>query len=719
MAERLARIDQDSDPSSMAYLSDRVVEQLTKVIRNTTNAAELVNLQFVLAKQQTQSGRPDAALNTYLEMDRGLAASGVGLNDAGRLEVRVRKAIAFLRLGEQENCIGQHTAESCLFPLSAAARHKLPRGSRGAITLFEEQLRELPNDLSSRWLLNIAYMTLGEYPAKVPSQWLIPPSVFASEYSLPRFPDIAASLDLDVHDLAGGVIVDDFDNDGFLDIVASSWALTGQIRYFRNNGDGTFVDRTSEGGLVGVTSGLTIQQTDYNNDGHIDIWIPRGAWLAKAGRIPASLIRNNGDGTFTDVTEEAGLLRAHPTQACRWFDYDLDGHLDLFIGNESMDPNDPDWCELFHNNGNGTFTECAKASGIAVARFVKGVACADYDHDGYPDLYLSVRNGPNILLHNDGPDVLPPLKANSWKFSEVTRVAGVAEPMFSFATWFFDYDNDGWEDLVCSGYGINNVGDIAADYLKLPSKAAFPKVYRNNRDGTFKDVTVEVGMKRVCHTMGCNYGDLDNDGWLDFYLATGDPDFSTLIPNRMFRNDGGKRFQEVTTATGTGHLQKGHGVAFADLDNDGDQDVYVAMGGAFTGDKARNSLFLNPGTTNHWLRLKLVGTHANRPAIGARLRVDLKTPGGLRSIHRTISSGGSFGSNPFRQEIGLGDATEVVSVEILWPGNPKPQVMRGFGVDQSYELREGTPEPVSQPARGIRFAATPSTPASAQLRAGN
>src|SRR5262249_28575698 len=178
----------------------------------------------------------------------------------------------------------------------------------GAIAVLTEQLHESPQDLSARWLLNLAHMTLGEYPDKVPTQWLIPPKVFASEYDLPRFPDVAGQLGLDVDDLAGGCILDDFDNDGFIDIVASSWGFNGQLRYFHNDGNGRFTERTGEAGLLGLTGGLNIQQTDYNNDGWLDIWILRGAWLGKEGRIPNSLLRNNGDGTFTDVTEEAGLL---------------------------------------------------------------------------------------------------------------------------------------------------------------------------------------------------------------------------------------------------------------------------------------------------------------------------------------------------------------------------------------------------------------------------
>jgi hypothetical protein len=409
--------------------------------------------------------------------------------------------------------------------------------------------------------------------------------------------------------------------------------------------------------------------------------------------MPNSLLRNNGDGTFTDVTEEAGLLSYHPTQTSRWFDYDGDGWLDLFIGNESMDPQDPDWCELYHNNRDGTFRECAEESGIRVARFVKGVACADYDNDGRPDLFLSVRNGLNLLLRNDGPAGESSSGHAVWRFTDVTERSGLADdPVSGFGTLFFDYDNDGWEDLVVFGYHLpNGVGDVAADYLGLPNPGAKTRLYRNNRDGTFENVTRQARLERICHTMGHNFGDLDNDGWLDLYCATGDPDLRLLIPNRMFRNAAGRHFQEVTTATGTGHLQKGHGVGFADLDDDGDQDIYVTLGGAFAGDSARNALFLNPISAHRWLKLRLVGVHANRPAIGARLRVTVRTPEGTREIHRTVSSGGSFGSNPLRQEIGLGDTTGIVGVSVRWPGSGTLQEVTGLELDHAYEIREGDP----------------------------
>lgn len=688
MAERLASLYAHPQPSSMEFLNDQAVRALEARLTNTASMGELLKTEFQLSLQQMNAGHPDDALNTLAKMELAGVQGGGKFDDRTARQIRARRGMAYLRLGEQENCLLNDNSDSCLFPLSPNARHLLPRGSRGALREFTSLLQEDPQDLASRWLLNLAHMTLGEYPDQVDPRFLIPPRGFASEFPLPRFINVSKGLGLDVNDLAGGVIIDDFNNDGLLDVVISAWDARGQLRYFKNQGDGSFLEQTSEAGLVGEVGALNIQQTDYNNDGWLDIWLLRGAWNGPGGRLPKSLLRNNGDGTFTDVTVEAGLLSLHPTQASRWFDYDGDGWLDLFIGHESTDPADPDPCQLFHNNRDGTFTECAAACGIQIADFVKAVACADYDNDGRPDLFLSLRRaGPMILLHNDGPDA-----HGNWHFSNVIQSAGIATREPGFAAFFFDYDNDGWEDLIQFGYLLpHGVSDVAADYLGMPNAAAKPRVYHNLRNGTFEDVTAGVHLQRICHSMSANFGDLDNDGWLDFYCGTGDPDFRTLIPKRMFRNAGGKFFQDVTTATGTGHIQKGHGIAFADLDDDGDQDVYISLGGAYSGDVARNALFLNPGNTNHWIKLRLVGIKANRAAVGARVRLSVRTPDGLREIHRVVSSGGSFGSNPFRLEIGLGNATGIESVEIRWPGSDAEQTLHGLDLDHFYEVREGEP----------------------------
>jgi hypothetical protein len=418
----------------------------------------------------------------------------------------------------------------------------------------------------------------------------------------------------------------------------------------------------------------------------------------QSGHHPNSLLKNRGDGTFEDVTETAGLLSFHPTQTATWFDFDGDGWLDVFIGNESL-PNDPHPCELFHNNRDGTFTEIAAASGLSVYQYIKGVNSGDFDNDGRPDLYLSNRTGQNRLFRNDGPRE----DGRGWKFSDVSAIAKITEPKASFPTWFFDFDNDGWLDIFVAGYNIREVGDVAADYLGLPHKAERARLFKNNRDGTFRDVTSAYGLHKVLHAMGANFGDLDNDGWLDFYLGTGDPGFGTLIPNRMFRNENGKFFQDVTTSGGFGHIQKGHGISFADLDHDGDQDVYAVMGGAYSGDNYRNALFQNPGHGNRWLKIKLEGVRSNRAAIGARIRVLLQTAEGDRELHRTVGTGASFGANPLRLEIGLGKALAIKKVEIYWPVTAQFQVIENLAIDHFYKIREGDPVPVHIPLTSFQL----------------
>ncbi len=191
--------------------------------------------------------------------------------------------------------------------------------------------------------------------------------------------------------------------------------------------------------------------------------------------------------------------------------------------------------------------------------------------------------------------------------------------------------------------------------------------------------------------MALNFGDFDNDGWLDFLAGTGDPDFSTVIPNRAFRNDEGKRFQDVSTSGGLGHLQKGHAISFADIDNDGDQDILEVIGGAYTDDTYRTLLLKNPGHGNHWLTLKLEGRKSNRSALGARIKVNLQTGKEPRAVYKTVSSGASFGASPLRQEIGLGQAKAIESVEIFWPTTGQTQTLRGIEMDRFYSVREGEP----------------------------
>ena len=230
------------------------------------------------------------------------------------------------------------------------------------------------------------------------------------------------------------------------------------------------------------------------------------------------------------------------------------------------------------------------------------------------------------------------------------------------------------------------------------------KLYRNNGNGTFSDVAQEMGLNTIIYGMGNNFGDLDNDGWLDLYFGTGKPDLRALIPNRVFHNRAGKRFDDISM-NGFSHIQKGHAVAFADIDNDGDQDIYVVVGGAFDGDLGNNILYINPGNTNKWVTLFLEGVTSNRDAIGARIKVMvLQRDGKRRNIYATVGTGGSFGSSSLRQEIGLGDATQIVSVEVQWPKPGIPNtVYLDVPMNTAIKLKEGANKPEIIPLKPFQI----------------
>ena len=691
MIERLHVLAAKRTGDTDKFFPGRAVADLSAKLAMARTAKDSLPLRIPYAQALLNDGESEAALEQITLFGGEVAKTGASMDNRQIADLLELKALCELRIGEQRNCLANHNADSCLLPLAGGAIHVDQTGSRAAIATLKQVLDRAPSPYAV-WLLNIAYMTVGEYPANVPARWVLPEKVLASDYPLPRFRDVAGPLGLAVDDLSGGLVMDDFDLDGDLDIMASAWGPYGQLRYFTNDGGGTFTQRTESAGLMGLTGGLNMIHGDYNNDGLVDVLVLRGAWRGEEGRIPNSLLRNNGDNTFTDVTVEAGMLGDHPTQTATWFDYDGDGWLDVFIGNESVPGSGAtDPCQLFRNNGDGTFSDLARDSGVDIVDWVKAVTSGDFNNDGRPDLYVSSLTGDNRLLRNDGP-IDPGSPARGHRFTDVAAAAGVTGPTKSFPCWFFDYDNDGWLDLFVTGYSIRNAGDVLADMLGAKNGGEKARLYRNRGDGTFADVSAEVGLDRVLHTMGSNYGDLDNDGWLDFYLGTGDPNLGTIIPNLMFRNDAGRAFQDVTTAGGFGQLQKGHAIAFGDLNQDGAQDVYSVVGGAFAGDHYPNQLFANPGNGNHWLKLRLIGREANRIGLGARIKVTVETPGASRQIHRVATSGGSFGSGPITlTPIGLGDATAITSVEIGWPGSDRVQVIDGLQRDQTYEITEGSP----------------------------
>ncbi|MEQ8766922.1 MAG: CRTAC1 family protein [Planctomycetota bacterium] len=637
---------------------------------------------------------------------------------------RFQLAVAYLRLGETQNCCERNTAESCIVPIRGGGLHTRRRGSEQAIRYLTEVLEHPPSESggglggssgqisqaaggiynqtddsgwllheSARWLLNIAYMTLDQYPDGVPERYRLPSEIFTSSIDFPRFENIMPELGIDTFSLSGGVVVDDFDGDGWLDVFTPTWDATDQTRFFRNKGDGTFEDRTEAAGLKGLLGGLNCVQADYDNDGDLDVYIVRGAWLSQAGRHPNSLLQNDGAAHFTDVTYDAGLGEHHyPCKTAAWADYDLDGDLDLYVGNEG-DQRLEAPAQLFRNEGDGTFVDVAKAAGLAESFFAMGAVWGDIDGDRYPDLFVSA-GGPNKLYRNRGDGT----------FEDISVQTGIEEPKGSFPAWFWDYDNDGALDLFVST-SSGSVGLLSIYPFGIDARSDDPErrrlqehfegefermhLYHGDGRGGFEDRSKGSGLDYPAQPMGANFGDLDGDGLLDFYLATGNVQYEEIRPNVMFLGRGGERFVNVTMAGGFGHLQKGHGVAFADIDNDGDLDVYTQTGGAVPGDKYQDALFENPGFGHRWISLTLEGRESNRSAIGTHLHLRLKSSGQERSIHRWVNSGGSFGANPLRQTIGLGDAEEIVSLEVYWPKSDLRQRFEGLAMDQAYRIVEG------------------------------
>ncbi len=689
-----------ANTDELPYLGDgrrrQLLQQLSTLPANVPPSMKLT-LKFQLAESQLQAGHTEQAIEQFLECAALVRDKARFLPNLSKAQdhLDMRLAVAYLRLAENQNCVKCRDEDCCIFPIQGGGVHRKKEPARNAIKPLTAFLRRHPDDATATWLLNVAYMTLGEYPDSVPEAWRLPEDRFHPDVDFPKFRNIAPQLGLDTFSLSGGMIVDDLNGDNWLDIVVSSWDPAAQMRCWLNNGDGTFSDHTDKGGLAGLTGGLNMIQADYDNDGDVDILVLRGAWLRQFGRHPNSLLQNDGHAHFRDVTFDAGLGENHyPTQSAAWADYDNDGDLDLYVANEIGDS------KLFNNDGRGHFTDVARAAGVTGGRYPKGVIWGDYDNDRYPDLYVSNLKGPNQLYHNN----------QNGTFTDVASQAGVTQPNRSFPTWFWDFNNDGALDLFVAGYQ-NNVDHFAADYLGRPHQAATDRLYQGDGRGGFRDVSEEMGLANVTLPMGSNFGDVDNDGFLDFYLGTGYPDYAGLMPNRMFRNQGGTRFVEVTTAAGLGHLQKGHGVAFADYDHDGDQDIFIELGGAFPGDAFSNALFQNPGFGHHWITVRLVGTTSNRAGIGARIRADITEDGKQRPIYKWANSGGTFGGSPLRQHIGLGSATRVDRLEVYWPTSDSTQVFTGLDADQMITVVEGEddyrPLPVGPTSKSVANLSVP------------
>ena len=486
--------------------------------------------------------------------------------------------------------------------------------------------------------------------------------------------------------LVGGLGVIDYDGDGWPDIYCVNGATLPQLqkqdrtywnRLYRNNRDGTFTDVTEKAGVAGLGYGIGVAVGDYNNDGHEDMFV--------LGVYGNQLFHNNGDGTFSDVTEAAGLKvpkeRRIWSIAAAWIDYDGDGKLDLFVSNycdwaPGLDPvcggMTPDlrrYChpdkyhsqamQLFHNNGDGTFTDVTGKKPLAEALGKgMGIAMADFAGDGRPGLFVANDNARNLLFRNSGQG-----------FEEIGIDAGVA------------YNGDG---RSISGMGAD-FGDITGngrfDVVMTALKNESFGVFLNRGHGNFEDGSVQTGLMGLTHSVsgwGCGLVDLDNDGWLDFFVAGGGVDAGDGMTNKIYRNSGGK-FIDVSneSSVGRGAARLHRGCAFADFDHDGRLDVAVtSMDGPI-------ELWWNRSPAQHWLQLRLVGTRSNRSAIGAEVTLKVATRTQIRCV---TSSVGYASSSDLTLHFGLGNERKGI-VEIRWPSGTV-QKLGEVTADQRLQVTE-------------------------------
>jgi hypothetical protein len=500
--------------------------------------------------------------------------------------------------------------------------------------------------------------------------------------------------------MPAGIALFDYDGDGLLDIFLVNGAQMPSMvktgpqfynRLFHNNGNGTFTDVTEHAGLAGAGYGMGAAVGDYDNDGRPDLFI--------ANVNGNQLFHNNGDGTFTDVTAKAGVGGAmHNGRkmwsiAAGWFDYNNDGLLDLFVANYcDWDPRFEPACmgidgrgychpdsyppltdTLYRNNGDGTFTDVSAETGISkVEGRGMGVAFADYDHDGWPDVFVANDNSPNLLFHN----------IQGKRFEEVAMQVGVAynedgNVLAGMGVDFRDVNNDGFPDLWHTA--IEN--------------ETFP-LYLNNGKGGFVNAGVSSQIANLTRLMsGWSNGivDLDNDGWKDLVVTRSNVldnieqvsrHFRYAEPNSVFRNLGNGQFQDVSSTAGSDFNRPAphRGLAYGDLDNDGRMDLVITALGAPV------SVLRNVTEThNHWILLRLIGTKSNRMGLGAQIRV---TTGDGRKLYNeaTTSTGYAASSDP-RVHFGLGSARKIQEIEIRWPSGTR-QLLHDVGVDQVLAVTE-------------------------------
>ena len=474
------------NPKQYFHMNRKRVEWM-KDKAQSLSPEKLIFHRYYLSQELLRAGQPEAAI---LELESILSDIGSKIdrvNNSTRPLID-ELALAYLRLGEEINCIEHHASESCIMPIFGDGIQISKVSTKKAIDLYQVILNKYPDDLGSRWLLNIAYMAIGLYPDSVPKQYLLKGLMGDSQAVIPKFSNIADDLGVAVNGISGGLNIEDFNKDGHLDLFVTSYGLNDPSYLFLADGNGGYNNFTSEAGLDGIVSGLNSIHADYNNDGYPDILVLRGAWLADAGTHPNSLLHNNGDGTFTDVTHASGILSYHPTQTASWAAFNLDGYLDLFIGNESnskwqdiiaknrvgkgqqLSQGKQHRSELYLNNGDGTFTEVSQKVGIDLEAFVKATVWGDINNDGLTDILVmdmlpSTNKKRKTMLNKPNYDLFqfskflgyqPQYMRNTLQlnrgnfgdksyFSEIGQLAGISSTDWSWASLFADFDLDGYK----------------------------------------------------------------------------------------------------------------------------------------------------------------------------------------------------------------------------------------------------------------------------------
>jgi tetratricopeptide (TPR) repeat protein len=565
------------------------------------------------------------------------------------------------------------------------ARYKQKRYDE-AIDLLRRSLEDpdnpTPIEVRFQWILHLAYEA-AETPQDqrrdtfvLNNDLLHPPGHVAFD-----FEDVAPRLRIDKRDGVGPSAWGDYDRDGDFDLFVTGADSYGIL--YRNDGE-IFSDVSQEAKLFHVHSGFSATFADYNADGWPDLHIGRDGW---SGPMRNSLYRNNGDGTFTEVTEHAGVGNPGSSFVCTWSDFDRDGDVDLMVANGITGGGDTN--TLYRNNGDGTFTDVTERAGLAEPAGTKtiGLAFGDYDLDGWPDLFVSGFGTTNRLYRNNGDGT----------FVEVASQVGVAgadDISLGYVAFFMDFDNDSDLDILRTSLAPWNhvLAGLSDRFDSLPAVHRpemlqhCPKLYRNNGDGTFTEIGEQAGFVYPIGIMGAGVADLDNDGYLDVYFGTGDPGIERMEPDRFWRNNGDQTFTDVTFPAGLGNVGKGHGVTFMDIDGDGDLEIYAPEGGFVHGDAWPNALYLNrQKSDNHWLHVDLEGRESNRDAVDTKLIV---RAGELRYL-REVHNGEGFGSsNTPTVELGLGRMQRIDRLEVRWPSG-RVQIFDDLPIDSRIFLREG------------------------------